>query len=99
MRKYPYDKMKEWAGEAGVPVATYIGVISVHEAKTSKSSPEIRLAAVELLGAFLESTPAHGLPPDEVAVKIGLKPIEHRFVLYHTRKLLLKRAQAKGMVQ
>jgi hypothetical protein len=96
MRRYPYEEMQKWAAEAGVPYATYIGVISVHEAKTAKSLPDVRRAAIARLDDFLEASPAHGVPPEDLAVKFGLKPFKPPFILYHTRKLLLKRAQGGG---
>lgn len=91
--------MKEWAAEAGVPYATYLGVISVHEAKTSKSPLEIRRAGVAQIDELLGASPSLDITPEELAVKIGLKPTEGSFVRYHLRKLLAKRAHSGALVQ
>lgn len=90
MSKYSYEQKTRWAAQAGVPLATFCGVVEVYEAETAKSHPDIRRAALAGLEEFIVLNPGHKLAPSEVAVRVGLKETEGRFVQYHTRKLLSK---------
>ena len=94
--KLSYATKKEWAAEAGLPLGDFLAVAAVIEEKTAHSPAPIRHAAIETLDAFLKANPGHGQSNAAVAVAIGLRENEGNFVRWHTPKLLLKAATAKG---
>jgi hypothetical protein len=96
MTKYTVEQKSKWAAAAGVPLATFLGVVEVYEGAISKSRPDIRQAAVSKLEAFLDANPQSDLSLVEVAARIGLKETEIGFVRFHTRKLLLKHQVRKA---